>query len=448
MIGFETIGSATIIAYDDAPILTTDAWINQNAYFGSWAHDYAIPSEQLSAIKRAKFHFMTHGHPDHLNVESLPDLSSGELLIGDHCGGRLLKDLTEMGYKVRVLPTHEWTQLSTHIKVMSFPNVNQDTVLLIDVGGLLIINSNDSPDYGWSYTIRRIASSYRHSYLTALCAWSGADMCNIFHPDGKWVTPPDKRPSPIGPRLQNDAATYGAKYIIPFSSFHRYQRTDSVWANELVPSLKDYQQGAIAGRAEILPAFIRVEAPSGNLMELQPTQLAMVPKEPEEFGDSWSDVLDKSEEIRLQKYFKKIEALHDNFRFLEFNVGGKTTTIDLNSQAKSGISFDAPRHSLMTCIDYEIFDDLLIGNFMRVTLHDCEALYPNFSPYVAKFSDNGRASSRQELKSYFSHYTHADRSGHIFKWVEGSAERVFRRAVATDSFLFKSTKRAYYFMRK
>ena len=47
----------------------------------------------------------------------------------------------------------------------------------------------------------------------------------------------------------------------------------------------------------------------------------------------------------------------------------------------------------MTCIEYEIFDDLLIGNYMKTTLHgDVAGLYPDFSPYVAKFADNGAKS--------------------------------------------------------
>ena len=35
MLGSETIGSATLIFYDGEPILTTDAWVNDDAYFGS-----------------------------------------------------------------------------------------------------------------------------------------------------------------------------------------------------------------------------------------------------------------------------------------------------------------------------------------------------------------------------------------------------------------------------
>src|ERR1700753_2736349 len=147
MLGFDSIGSATLIAYDGEPVLTTDAWINEDAYFGSWGHDYAIPAEQMDAIRRAKCHWFSHGHPDHLNIESLPLLTGGQFLLADHHGGRIKRDLEGLGHKVRILPDREWVQLSPRIKVYCIPNVNQDSILLIDVGGILIADTNDSPDY-------------------------------------------------------------------------------------------------------------------------------------------------------------------------------------------------------------------------------------------------------------------------------------------------------------
>ena len=66
------------------------------------------------------------------------------------------------------------------------------------------------------------------------------------------------------------------------------------------------------------------------------------------------------------------------------------------------IYFEAPRHSLITSIKHEIFDDMLIGNFMKTKLINCESLYPNFSPYVAKYGDNGLAKSQLELKNCIS----------------------------------------------
>ena len=38
MQGVQTIGNATLIAYDDTPVLSTDPWMGGDhyAYFGSW----------------------------------------------------------------------------------------------------------------------------------------------------------------------------------------------------------------------------------------------------------------------------------------------------------------------------------------------------------------------------------------------------------------------------
>ena len=52
MIGFETIGNATLTVFDDKPVLTTDPWLFGNPYFGSWGHKYTIPKEQLENIKK------------------------------------------------------------------------------------------------------------------------------------------------------------------------------------------------------------------------------------------------------------------------------------------------------------------------------------------------------------------------------------------------------------
>ena len=47
---------------------------------------------------------------------------------------------------------------------------------------------------------------------------------------------------------------------------------------------------------------------------------------------------------------------------------------------------------------------MLIGNFMKTQLINIKSLYPDFTPYVTKYSDNGMAKSKQELKKYFKHY--------------------------------------------
>lgn len=61
----------------------------------------------------------------------------------------------------------------------------------------------------------------------------------------------------------------------------------------------------------------------------------------------------------------------------------------------------------MTAIRGRVFDDLLIGNYMRTTIHGPlprRGLYPDFSPYVAKYADDGGARTKAELKAYRAAY--------------------------------------------
>lgn len=51
-----TAGNATLIAYDEGPILCTDPWIGDEepAHFGSWVLSHEIPHELKGDIYRAE----------------------------------------------------------------------------------------------------------------------------------------------------------------------------------------------------------------------------------------------------------------------------------------------------------------------------------------------------------------------------------------------------------
>ena len=442
---FETIGNAIVIAYDDGPVLTTDPWIDGDAYFGSWGHDYTIPSAQLQAIRDAKYHWFSHGHPDHLNIHSLPLLTKGQFLVSDHYGSRIQRDLAAAGYAVRVLPDRQWVELSKGVKVYSVANQNQDSMLLIDVNGRLVINLNNSGDYGESFRVRRIAKNFKEVYMLQLHGWGGADMLNLFDPAGRRLTATEEKRRPIAPRSQRSAMTMGANRVIPFSSFQRYQREDSAWANDLVPQIADYRSDAFAKGPEILPAFVRVDCETDQITPIDPPRAPPVIRKPEDFGDSWSDPLTADDKTKLRRYFTARETLFDHFGFIEISAGGSSVTVDLNRDKRNvGIGFECPRQSLMTSIEHELFDDLLIGNFMRTTLHNVEGLYPHFTPYVAKYADNGGAKSKQEVEAYFGHYYMRDPIAHTLKRFSTASETVVRRTLPEDSKMFRAAKRLYY----
>ena len=97
-VGIKTIGNATLIAYDNVPILATDPWLNNDpAYFGSWILSYKIPDEELKNILDSKYIWFSHGHPDHLNHSSLKHLKNNKILLSDHYGCTIKEDLINEG---------------------------------------------------------------------------------------------------------------------------------------------------------------------------------------------------------------------------------------------------------------------------------------------------------------------------------------------------------------
>ena len=169
-IGFDTIGNATLIAYDKGPVLATDPWIVGNAYFGSWGLSHEVPAEQAEAVKNSKYVWISHGHPDHLNVDSESYYLDKKILLPDHLGGRIHKGLRAAGCDVTVLKDRAWHQLSDRIRVACVANQNQDGILLIDVNGRLLVDMNDANwTHGWFSFIRGPPSASTSRFC---CVWS------------------------------------------------------------------------------------------------------------------------------------------------------------------------------------------------------------------------------------------------------------------------------------
>ena len=70
----------------------------------------------------------------------------------------------------------------------------------------------------------------------------------------------------------------GANKVIPFSSFQRYQREDSAWANDLIPELADYHADALPNWPEIIPAFVRVDCETDEITPLNPRRAPRIHK--------------------------------------------------------------------------------------------------------------------------------------------------------------------------
>ena len=410
-LGFETIGNATLICHDGGPLLVTDPWLQGSAYFGSWGLSHEIPEQQLAAIRAARYLWISHGHPDHLSPDSLAQLKQVPVLLPDHVGGRIAEGLRADGHDVRVLKDGVWTELSPRVRVASLSDYNQDAVLLVEMDGHLIANTNDASDRGGSAFLREAVARAKKSFLLALTGWGDADMIHFFDEAGGMIPPTAASKEPLGPGIAGLLEFYGLETYVPFSTMHRYQRTDSDWANEFAVDVQDFPSELPHPDKRITPAYVRVDLARDALESIDPPRSQPTMHAPEDFGDSWSDELEEPDRRALLEYFQPLEHLRSFLGWVRFRVGGKELAIELEStHSARGITFEVPRHSLMEAIRWRVFEDLLIGNFMKTTLHGPwhhpgdQGLHPDFSPFVGKYADNGDARSTAELKRYFAEY--------------------------------------------
>ena len=455
-LGFETIGNATVVVHDDGPVLACDPWIRGSAYFGSWGLAHEIPAAQDHAVRNAGAVWFSHGHPDHLNPASLPLFQETRVLLPDHVGGRIANDLRRDGYRVEVLPDGRWVRLSDRVRVLCIADVLQDAVLLIDVGGTLVVNLNDAADHGWGALVKRIVREYPQSYLLRLMGYGDADMINFFDEQGARVPGVGQLRKEAGFEVGADCArmaeTFGVTHYVPFSSFHRYQRRDSAWANEFTTGVDDYPLGFRSDTVTLTPPYVQVDCSdgpehAGALMPINPAEAPDLVLPPSDFGDDWDDVLRPGEFDGVAHYFQRVEHLERCIDHVDFVVGGREHRVPLGEGHGRSLTFAVPRASLLAAVEWEIFDDLLIGNFMRTTLHGkwpVSGLYPDFTPFVTKYADNGRAHTRAEVKEYFAEYRR--RTGTL-TWLRATLEQQAKDAVRArlrpDSPAFAAARRAY-----
>jgi L-ascorbate metabolism protein UlaG (beta-lactamase superfamily) len=451
MASISTVGNATLIAYEDSkPILSTDPWFGgeDHAYFGSWNLSHEIPHSYKQDILNSRYVWFSHGHQDHLNSFSIKNFLGKKVLLADHVGSRIAKGLMEKKYDIEILPDREWVVLSKKIKIMCITTYIQDSILLIDVNGKLFINLNDAGTRSATSFIRNISRPYQHSYLLSLSGYGDADMINFYDKQGNFVVPPAKNNIYVGEQLSLLAKSVRAKTVIPFSSHHQYQRTDSIWAQNYVTPMYAYRRG-LHSDMNFIPAFVDIDCISGSYKEIKPKKLEIKIMKPEKFGDNWSDQLDKKDFDKVNDYFLEKEIIKRRLGFINFIVGGKTYTVKLNQASNKGISFEVPRKSLMVAVQNEIFDDLLLSNFMKATLFNMKSLYEcDFNALLTKYSDNGGAKTKQQVKEYLSEYHRRAGREYLFELFLGKSADILNRLLTNKGSKLRRTLKSFYYRLK
>jgi hypothetical protein len=115
-----------------------------------------------------------------------------------------------------------------------------------------------------------------------LSGYGDADMINFYDESGVFIVPPASQKPPVGRQMSLRALSLGIGNVTPFSSFHSYQRTDSIWAQNYVTPLDEYSRGFDHKNHNFIPAFSHVDCATGEVTPLNPESMETVVRRPED----------------------------------------------------------------------------------------------------------------------------------------------------------------------
>jgi hypothetical protein len=401
---FETLGNATVqFKADGRPIFATDPWLKGTCYFGSWALDHPLTPGEIENVRGSPYIWISHGHPDHLHPESL-ELMPPEtrLLLPDHYSGEIREYLIEQGFSVTVMQYRSWLKLHDQLEVLCLDNENQDAILVCRFGNALVINLNDSPFLGEQPFLRNLVRQHPNDrvFVLQLCSVD-ADMRNFVDDSGRRITPAPEELKPGAVRaVARTSRKLGAKFFCCSSSQHLYVRPDSIWANAYRITYADMQRYWNQPQVELVPPFATVDLVRGTCQQNHPSHVSDVSQITDQTGqDDWAEPLSSEEKMQVREFFLRFTMLKRYLEFIEVVVAGEKTKIEFGRRRwkrERGVTFFAPRQSLLEAVKYGYFDDLLIGNFMKTQLHGNASLYPFVTPLIAKLGGNAKVYSRRD----------------------------------------------------
>jgi CMP-N-acetylneuraminate monooxygenase len=126
--------------------LLTDPWLVGPAFLGAWV---TYPSPTIDpATLRPDAIWISHEHSDHFHKPTLKAFDRGTAIyVPDFPNGRLVRELRSMGFtRVQAMRFGEPYDVGPGVRITCFepPGLWNDAIVLMDVGGVRILNINDA----------------------------------------------------------------------------------------------------------------------------------------------------------------------------------------------------------------------------------------------------------------------------------------------------------------
>jgi len=250
-----TLGHATLVLFEDGhPLIATDPWLIGSAYWRSWWLEKYPTDEEIDLVRRARWIYLTHSHPDHFHWPSLRRLGPHATLHPTFPRNPVPAFLRENGYAPQILEPWRWYALSPHVRIVGIPVPIDDSILVIDTPSTTVVNLNDSVPRPALLRHLRATLLRPGKPVVVLRSYSPASMGTAVFVNGERV--PHKSKADYAAVARRSCEMLGATHFVPFASQAFYSRTDSRWANEFKVTYEDLAAHWTPASGELCPPFV------------------------------------------------------------------------------------------------------------------------------------------------------------------------------------------------
>ena len=225
----EFVNHSCIILSNNNVSLAMDPWIQGSVFNNSWNLLVKTPDNTIENLKKAKFVWFSHEHPDHFNPPDLKIFNKNtNFLFQKTKDRRVVNFLSKISSNINELSYNEEFFLDKSFSIRVIPFQYLDSMCLINLNGIKILNLNDCD----------IKNEKQLILIKKLCGPIDVLMVQFSYAIGKSnkdsINERKNWSSLILKKLSNNINFLKPKYVIPFASFCYFSRKDNFYLNDSI----------------------------------------------------------------------------------------------------------------------------------------------------------------------------------------------------------------------
>ena len=229
MSNFEFVNHSCVIISHNNVSLAMDPWIQGSVFNNSWNLLTKTPEKSIESLKKSQFIWFSHEHPDHFNPPNLKIFSNkNTFLFQKTIDKRVVKFLEKISPNIKEINSNEVFQLSKNFSIQVIPFQYLDSMSVIRIENLTILNLNDCD----------IKNDFQLEYIKDKTGPIDILLVQFSYAIGKSNKDDkderEKWSKEILKKLSDNIKFLNPKIVIPFASFCYFSKKDNFYMNDSV----------------------------------------------------------------------------------------------------------------------------------------------------------------------------------------------------------------------